>query len=175
MLKKHEKIIRGVINPTHEQTKKAQFSSDTGFYYIIDGYRCVRFAEHINDLPLFEYGENKYNCPKQYERANEVDYDALEIPYTTEQIKSWMKETKKTHRGLKFPFKLGRTVDRLWIGINPKFLIDAMETTRSNILFVPHEGKVLLIKGNGFVWLIMPILLQGFENDKHMTTIGDIL
>ena len=171
MLKKFEKIIKGVINLTHKQTKKAQFSPDTGFYYVTDGYRVVRFADKINDLPLFEDGEKTYNCSRQYELVNEVEYDALEIPYTVEQIKAWRKENAKS----KIPFKLGTFVrtslSSLWIGINPKFLIEAMETTGSNILFIPQKGKQLIMQGNGFDWIIMPVALQGYESDKHMTEI----
>lgn len=171
MLKKFEKIINKVINPKHEQTKKLVFKD--GFYYATDGFRVVRFGieNTIADAPVFEEGEKQYNCKREYEQANEIDYDSLEIPYTIEQIKAWVKETKKIHKGLRVPFKLGTTTDRIWIGINPKFLIDAMETTKSNILFVPHKGKRLLMQGNGFVWLIMPVMLQGYESDKHMTEI----
>lgn len=27
------------------------------------------------------------------------------------------------------------------------------------------------MQGNGFAWLIMPVMLQGYESDKHMTEI----
>lgn len=171
MLNKFEKIIKKVINPNHEQTKKLVFTD--GFYYATDGFRVVQFGVEntIADAPVFEENEKQYNCKRKYEQANETDYDSLEIPYTTEQIKSWVKETKKIHKDLKIPFKLGTTAGRTWIGINPKFLTDAMETTGSNILFVPHKGKGLLMQGNGFAWIIMPIMLQGYESDKHMTEI----
>lgn len=168
MLKKYEKIIKGVLNPTYEQTEKGQFNVDTGFYYVTDGFRCVRFAENINDLPLFKDGEKTYNIPRQYSQANEVEYKALEIPYTIKQIKNW----KKANKGK--PFKLGVTANRQWIGINPKFLTDAMETTGSNVLLIPKRGDKMLMQGNEIDWLIMPIRLQGFERDKTMTEIEEV-
>lgn len=165
MLKKFEKIIKGVFNPTKEQTAKAQFSNETGFYYITDGYRCVRFAENINDLPVYTEKENTYNVPREYSLANEVEYKALEIPYSIKQIKEWKKANKNK------PFKLGVTANRQWIGINAKYLIDAMETTGSNTLLIPKRGYVMLMQGNEIDWLIMPVALQGFERDKTMTEI----
>lgn len=168
MLKKYEKIIKGVLNPKKEQTAKAQFSNETGFYYITDGFRCVRFAENINDLPVCTENEKTYNIPRQYSQANEVEYKALEIPYTIQQIKNW----KKANKGK--PFKLGATANRRWIGINPKYLIDAMETTGSNVLLIPKRGYVMLMQGNEIDWLIMPIQLQGFERDKTMTEIEEV-
>ena len=168
MLKKYEKIIKGVINPKNEQTSKAQFNADTGFYYITDGFRCVRFAENIKDLPLYKDGEKTYNIPRQYSQANEVEYKALEIPYTIRQIKNWGKANEGK------PFKLGVTANRQWIGINPKFLTDAMETTGSNVLLIPKRGYVMLMQGNEIYWLIMPIQLQGFGRDKTMTIIEEV-
>lgn len=173
MLKKYERIIKKMLNPEKEPLSKAQLSPDTGFYYVTDGFRIIRFADVINDLSIFEDGEKYNDCTKWYKQANEVEYDALEIPYTIEQIKAWIKENKKS----KLPFKLGTFVKTSlsshWIGINPKFLIEAMETTGSNILFIPHKGQMMIMKGNNFDWLIMPVALQGFESDKHMTEIKE--
>ena len=49
-----------------------------------------------------------------------------------------------------------------------------METTKSNVVSVPEKGHMLLMQGNGFVWLIMPIALRGDEKDKNMTDIDEV-
>lgn len=172
MLKKYEKIIKSVLNSKDERFANVYLSPETGFYYATDGYRIVRFSEQPNELPV-ETGRTLGECMHIYKTAADTEYSALEIPYYLDQIKAWHKENKKSKKNL--PFKLGvqveTSVEKHYIAINPKFLIEAMEITDSNTIMIPKTGQGLLISGNGFDWIIMPIILQGYESDKHMTEI----
>lgn len=173
MLKKYEKIIKSVLNPKVERFANVYLSPETGFYYATDGYRMVRFSEQPNELPVETEGNTLNICTHTYKTAADTEYFALEIPYYLDQIKAWYKENKKSKK--KLPFKLGVQVEisvgKHYIAINPKFLIEAMEITGSNTIMIPKTGLGLLISGNGFDWIIMPVVCKGFESDKHMTEI----
>lgn len=173
MLKKYEKIIKSVLNSKDERFANVYLSPDTGFYYATDGYRMVRFSGQPNELPVETEGKMLNMCIHTYETAADTEYSALEIPYYLDQIEAWYKKNKKSKRNL--PFKLGvqveTSVGKHYIAINPKFLIEAMEITGSNTIMIPKTGQKLLISGNGFEWIIMPAICEGFKSDKHMTEI----
>jgi hypothetical protein len=174
MLKKYENIIKRVLNPNREDMSKVGF--DRGFYYAFDGYRIAQFEEKPNDLPVYGENEHQPNYKKYAEDAANVNYTELVIPYTVKQIKEWDKENKKIDKNLRLPFKLGvkahfKNGRSFRLGINHKFLTDAMETTGSNKLWIPKYGCCMLMKGNGFVWLIMGIQLS--PEDDTMTEIKE--
>ena len=173
MLKKYEKIIKSVLNSKDERFANVYFSPDTGFYYATDGYRIVRFSEQPNELSVETEGNTLNMCTRTYKTAADTEYSALEIPYYLDQIKAWHKENKKSKKNL--PFKLGvqvkTYVGKHYIAINPKFLIEAMEITGSNTIMIPKTEQGLLISGNGFEWIIMPVRSQGYESDEFMTEI----
>lgn len=173
MLKKYEKIIKNVLNPKDERFANVYLSPDTGFYYATDGYRVVRFSGQPNELPVETEGKILNMCMHIYKTAAGTEYSALEIPYYLDQIEAWYKKNKKSKRNL--PFKLGvqveTSVGKHYIAINPKFLIEAMETTGSNKIMIPKTGQGLLVSGNGFDWIIMPIICKGLKSDEFMTEI----
>lgn len=48
----------------------------------------------------------------------------------------------------------------------------SLEICKTNTVYIPERfGDPLLVSGNDYTWLIMPVMLQGFERDKHMTEI----
>lgn len=173
MLKKYEKIIKSVLNSKDERFTNVYLSPDTGFYHATDGYRVVRFSEQPNELPVETEGNTLNICTRTYETAANTEYSALEVPYYLDQIKAWYKENKKSKKNL--PFKLGvqvkTSVGEYYAAINPKFLIEAMEITGSNTIMIPKTGQGLLISGNGFDWIIMPIACKGLKSDVFMTEI----
>lgn len=176
MLKKCENIIRRLRNPQYPETLKVRMAN--GFYYATDMFRAVRFEDRINDMPLYADNECPLDYDKYFNTAADCEYDALEIPYTASQLKAWCKGEKNKTKCAKIPFRLGAFVrpGRIarWIAVNSDYLIDAMETTKSNIVHIPKENSsMLLMQGNGFVWLIMPVILEGYESDKHMTEIKE--
>lgn len=173
MLKKYEKIIKSVLNPKNERFANVYLSPYTGFYYATDGYRMIRFSEQPNELPVETEGRILGECMHLYKTTADTEYSALEIPYYLDQIKTWHKENKKSKKNL--PFKLGvqveTSVGKHYVAINPKFLIEAMEITGSNTIMIPKTGQGLLISGNGFDWIIMPIACKGLKSDAFMTEI----
>ena len=170
MLKKHETIMKRAMCPDKNDLAKVGF--ENGFYYAANGYLIVRSEDRPSTLPIFDDTENHPNYSKYFETACDVPYHDVTIPYTVQEIRDWIKDCRK--RALRFPFKLGTRDSTYWVGINPKFLADAMETTKSNVVSVPEKGHMLLMQGNGFVWLIMPIALRGDEKDKNMTDIDEV-
>lgn len=185
MLKKNIKVVKGVLNSRKDQMAKVGFVD--GNYYACDGFRLVRFAEYV-ELPMFGNSEKHPNYLfMMREAANTTDWETIFIPYTVQQIKDWFKkpnstafiydENKKKITRNK-AFYVGKTVEMAYshkvmnVEINPKFLIDAMETTGSNEIKVDSKGKIL-VEGNGFTWLIMPILqdVDDIDHNGKMTEI----
>ena len=166
MTKANLKIIKGCLNSTQEKFSKVGYVD--GYYYATDGYRMVRCEENP-ELPTFTYREIHPNY--KYMMNTDKEFTTINIPYTAKQVKEWYKEYKKKSGGLKTPFVLGFK-GRFWLGINPKFLIDAMETTGSSEIKCENGGASMVVEGNGFLWKIMAVALQGWDKDKHMTEIG---
>lgn len=188
MLKKNIKVIKGVLNPRKDEMAKVGFVD--GNYYACDGFRLVRFAEYV-ELPMFGNLEKHPNyLVVMRDAADTSDWEIIVIPYTVKQIKDWFKKPnsttfiyddykKKVTRNK--AFYVGKTIEMTYshevknVEINPKFLIDAMETTGSNKIMVDSKGKIL-IEGNGFTWLIMPILkdLDEIDHNGKMTIIEEV-
>lgn len=85
MLKKNIKIIKGTLRPEKEIFSKVIPYS--GFYYICDGFRMVRFEELSDELPLFEDNEPRFNVEFSILRAAEQTYREFIVPYPIEVLK----------------------------------------------------------------------------------------
>ena len=177
MLIKNQKIIKSVLNPQKKQFAMVAFDSDTGFYYAMDGYRIVRIEPmefHGAALPIFDINSKLPNYKLYFEDANKSQYKNITIPYTANQIEKWYKENLKA--GNKKVYTFGERINipnrRIWFGINPKFLIDAMRTTGSQIVSIPDKGNKIIIQGKGYVWIICPVACKDdYECNHYMTEI----
>lgn len=172
MQKEYEKIIKSVLNPTKEKFSKVGYVN--GFWYACNGFVIVRCGEQPNDLPIFERNESHPNYEAYVRDCNDNEYEILEIPYTVQQLKEWDKNNRKNK--IKQPFVLGTkyhtSVSSFWLGINVKFLINAMSTTKSNKLKIPKHGAMMIMEGdNGFTWFIMGVQLKPLKINETMTII----
>ena len=167
MLVREKKIIEKFFKATEAAQKmaiaNARFDLVTerdGKFLMVDGFRVLIFTENP-DLPTGG------NAPDIYFRHdNDFDFQdstgnfvELEIPYTIEQIKRWWKWAEKK----RMPFSLGVQAhfyrgDK-YIGINGKFLLEAMELTRSNVIQFTDKGKMRIKSADGrFTYIIMPVV-----------------
>lgn len=185
MTKKNQKIINGILDKEKKNFSKVAFDTDTGFYYATDGFRMVRIevSEMCNaEIPLFTDKDKVVlpNYKRNYQTANEIEYTKVLIPYTIAQIKKWKSANIKADR--KVPFTFGMKINypyrsnrKGWFGINPKYLIEAMETTGSQYIYVPNEGYQFFMEGNGYTWLICAVECKDdSEFNKHMTEIPEM-
>lgn len=178
-MKSNERIVDGLLASGRDKLSKLTYYEDTGFFYASDGFRaaCIEASEiygYKKSFPIFDNHEESMNFDFIYRNAADREYINVEIPYTAQQIMNWYMQNIKNKN--KPPFCLGvKYKDRdFWFGINPTFLVEGMTTTGSNILKVPTEGsETMLMSGKSFTWLIMPIRLQDYEQNKKMTVIGE--
>lgn len=171
MTEREYNIVSGVLVP--DKPECAKFAYDGGYFYGTDMFRMVRLETDVyplilnGKLPVFEDNEKHPDYKRYMIQAAESNYTKLEIPYTPDQIREWEESNDQ-----KIPFKLGIKQGWIYIGLQPSFLADAMETCQTNEVYVPDKLRVpLLISGNGFTWLVMPVMLQGYNRDKVMTKI----
>ena len=181
MLKKDIKIIKSMLNPEKNRISKAFFEG--GFYYVCDGYRMVRWDSSTLDLlgemiagkeasiPLFDESENHCNImPELQVVANINDWQEVKIPYTLKQIKEWYKYMRDDLGRLAFNIGLPIELKGFTsMEINFRYLIDALETTKNFTLKASTKGRRILVEGNGFTWIIMPI---AGKHEPVMTEIG---
>lgn len=158
MLKKNIKIIKRTLNS--EKEKFSKVIPYSGFYYTCDGFRMVRFEELPDELPLFEDNEPHFNVEFGVLRAAEQTYREFVVPYPIEVLKKWRTWLRKNKK--REPYILGMSGEtsnhcKHWFGINISFLIDAIETTGSYVIKVPERYTAMLIEGNGFTWIVMPV------------------
>lgn len=171
MLKKNIKIIKGTLRP--EKEKLAKVVSYGGFYYACDDFRMVRFEELPDELPLFEDNEPHFNVEFGVLRAAEQTYREFVVPYPIEVLKKWRTWLRKNKK--REPYRLGISGktsrgSKHWFGINISFLIDAIETTGSYVIKVPERYTAMVMEGNGFTWIIMPVDVKDGK-DKGETII----
>jgi hypothetical protein len=166
MLVKEKKLVEKFFKGTEAAQKMAvnggRFDLVTeheGKYLLVDGFRVLIFTENP-DLPL---GGNVVNY---FNQDNDADFQdssgnfvELEIPYTLDEIKKWWKWAKPR----RYPFSLGVQISFYsgdkYIGINGKFLIEAMELTKSNVIQFTDKGKMRIRSNDGrFTYIIMPVV-----------------
>ena len=167
MLVKEKKLVEKFFKRAQVAQKmavgNARFDLVTecdGKYFLVDGFRVLIFTENP-DLPIGGtaprlYMDNDNDFDFQDSSGNFVE---KEIPYTLEQIKKWWKWAEKR----RMPFSLGVLVNFYsgdkYIAINGKFLIEAMELTKSNIIQFTNKGKMRIKSADGrFTYIIMPIV-----------------
>lgn len=176
MLKKHEKIIAKVLSPGRDQFAKIGYDKETGFFYATDGYRMVRIdAEHLAStcLPIFDefLGDKHPDYGKYIKPYADMEFETITIPYNLKTLKEWQADNDAHDR--RIPFYLGKRLNgnsfTPYIGIDPRYLIDAIETTGSYDVLIPKKGMQLIMQGNGFLWIICPV--QANCNEDKMTVI----
>lgn len=175
MTKREWKIIQKVLQPNKPGLDK--FAIVGGFYHATDMFRIVRCEEGVYplcdgvEIPIFDDGEKHPDYLMYMRKASMMEYEKLEIPYTPKQIRQWADNYYKTNK-LRVPFNLGAKENRTYIAVNPYYLADSLETCKTSEIYIPNRyGEPILISGNDYTWLVMPIALQGFERDKKMTEI----
>lgn len=181
MTKKNQKIIMGTCNPDESNLAKVAFDTETGFYYAMDGYRLVRveMTEFCGaEIPVFDDNDKVVlpNYKRYVEQANTTNYTMVEIPYTVAQIKKWRSANLKRKESLPFTFgiRINNPYRKVWFGINPKFLTDAMETTGNNRIYIPEKGSNFFMEGNGYLWIICAVECKdSFKSNHSMTEIPE--
>jgi len=175
MTKKNIAIIQRMLSGVHgDRAGLKKIGTDGGFFYAMDGYRLVQFSDCSDDLPLFTE-EEKHLCPnyrRYVEDANRQLYSkTVEIPYKAEDIRRWHKRNLRHDKRIPFCLGINAVNNRTrCFGINGSFLADAMETTKSNRIQIPDDFTSLMIQGNGFTWIIMPVMMEwARECNKTMT------
>lgn len=187
MLVKEKKIVQKIYlsaqitqqNATNKNFRFDLVTENGGKFLITDGYRMLITTENP-DLLLGG------KAAKYFEQDNDFDFQdssgnfvELEIPYTVEQIKAWYKWAKPR----KIPFSLGVQAhfyggDK-YIAINGKFLIEAMELTKSNVIQFTDKGKMRIKSNDGrFTYIIMPVVEDTEKPeinkiDRYMTIIEE--
>ena len=146
-------------NATNKDFRFDLVTEDNGKFLLIDGYRMLITTENP-ELPIggkaTEYFKQDNDFDFQDSSGNFVE---LDIPYSVDQIKSWYKWAKPR----KIPFSLGVVAhfysgDK-YIAINGKFLIEAMELTKSNTIQFTDKGKMRIKSADGrFTYIIMPVV-----------------
>lgn len=167
MLVREKKLVEKFFNCTewaqrNATNKDVHFDRVTerdGKFLLVDGFRVLIFTENP-DLPtggtVYQYFNQDNDADFQDTSGNFVE---LEIPYTVEQIKKWWKWAKEK----RMPFSLGVQGSfykgEKYIGINGKFLIEAMELTKSNVIQFTDRGKMRIKSNDGrFTYIIMPVI-----------------
>lgn len=158
MLKKNIKIIERTLNREKENLSK--IIADNGYFYAMDGYRMVRCEDIPDGLPVFEKNESHPNAEVFMTRAAEQTYREFVVPYPIEALKKWRTWLRKNKK--REPYILGISGEtsnhrKHWFGIDITFLIDAIETTGSYVIKVPERYTAMVMEGNGFGWIIMPV------------------
>ena len=178
MTKREWKIIQKVLQPNKPGLDK--FAIVGGFYYATDRYRLVRCEEGVYplcdgvEIPIYIDDEKHPDYIQYMRKASMMEYEKVEIPYTAKQIRLWADYYYKINK-LRRPFNLGAKEGNVYIGINPYYLADCMETCRTSEIHIPNKyGEPILISGNDYTWLVMPIALLGYDRDKKMTEICEV-
>lgn len=166
MLKKHIKVIEKLIaNRKSSFASKCPVNADfNGKYLYSDAFRFVVIDEKLDiatencNCDMIRFAQDTLS---KFKKETEVA-----IPYTTSQIRKYAKQDNPFYMGV----STGKIIRCTNVGIDPKFLADAMETTKSNVVQIDEKGR-MIIQGNGFKWYILPIIRETLC--QEMTAIGE--
>lgn len=164
MLKKYIKVIENLIavGKSGVCANKCPINAEfNGKYLYADGYHCVIVDEKL-DIPT--QNGAVYTIGKSVEEFSEIS--EILIPYNAVQIRKFAKQREPFYLGV----STGGIIHCTSVGINPTFLADAMETTKSNAVKISDKCH-MVIEGNGFKWFIMPIMRQTLR--QEMTVIEE--
>lgn len=146
MLKKHIKVIEKLV----ASRKSGVFSSKcpvnadfNGKYLYSDAFRFVVIDEKL-DIATENCGCGTLRYAQDMLKQFKSEIEVV-IPYTTSQIRKYAKQDNPFYMGV----STGEIIRCTNVGINPKFLADAMETTKSNAVKISNKGH-MVIEGNGF-------------------------
>lgn len=175
MTKVNERIIKKVLGKDKKHPELHKVGYQDGYWYATNGYVLVRMENQPQLLPLF--GDNEVRQPNyrfMMNNAAKKKFKNIFIPYRVDEIKAWKDyyELQGKHMAFKLGEKIKSNGDDIYLGVNPNFLIWAMETTKSNEIKVPYGSTAMIMEGNNLTWLIMPIHLPDYYlNPETMTEI----
>lgn len=149
MTKKNEKIINDMLSRISKEQFRKGCIIDNRFV-MTDGYIFL-VSDEIPNIPLFEEDDYKLNYKSLLQvQINMLRSRKIDVSFSSSEIKK-----------LKKPYYLGIKTKGYSICINPLFLSEAMELTKTRTIYIADKyiGS-LMLTGNGITVFIMPILKE---------------
>ena len=146
-------IIENIINGISDTNYKGIFLLKNK-YILTDGFRIITFKNGTSDNEIIE----KYKIqPNKVNQNLKFDFDEKNNIEIKLDDKNKIKEHIKLYPTSPY---IIRHNDKEY-GINPRYLLEAMELTKSNSIWVSEDVlKTYLIKGNDYNYYILPIKLN---------------
>ena len=166
MTKKNEKIINGMLSRIIKEQFRKGCIIDNRFV-LTDGYIFL-VSDEVPNIPLYNEPDDVLNfkCLLQVQ-ANMMRSRKIDVSYSSSAIREWHKQNGRT------PYYIGAKAKGYSIGVDPLFLSEAMELTKSKTIYVADKySGSLMLKGNGVTIFIMPILVQ--SDTAEETTIKEV-
>ena len=153
----------GARNPALDGIWKAD-----GYYNICDSHRILRLKKDRPEIPHLQYEGDKIKVGSLMEQSiNDCNKVILPIPEIAE-VKAFLASEKARIKGKKGaaarPFIIKDEKDRPLIGIDPQFIIDAIEALPGAVWYGSNDIKPVYIVGEEGDSLLLPCRIRNAEN-----------
>lgn len=152
-----DSIIENMINGINDVNYKGIFLFKN-MYILTDGFRIITFKSETDNKRIIEKYKIQSNNINQKLNFNFDETNNIEIKIDDiDKIKEHISLHPKTPYIIKYNDKE--------YGVNPEYLIEAMELTKSNSIWVSDDTlKTYLVKGEKYNYYILPIKLNNSKN-----------
>lgn len=148
MIKKQETIINRLWRRLDECGRVAYkgFNKDeSGEYYYFSDHMVIKTSE--------QYGAEAKSFPTVIKLMSQDTSSYKSATLNLDDLKAWKKELPKDKKD--YPYIINDE-----IGVNISYLIDAVEFTRSNVVYYDKPNQSMYIYGKTASAAIMPIRLN---------------
>lgn len=148
MIKKQEAIINRLwrrLDKCGQSSYKGFNKDESGEYYYFSDHMVIKTSE--------QYGEETIAFPIDIKLMNQDTSSYKSATLNLDDLKVWKKELPKDKKGC--PYIINDE-----IGVNISYLIDAVEFTRSNVVYYDKPNQAMYVYGETASAAIMPVRLN---------------
>lgn len=138
-----------------------------GYYNICDGHRILRLVKDRPELPKLQYEGQKYNVKAIMDGSiNDAEKVIIEAPDIV-SVKTFLAAEKARIKGVKGasvkPYIIKDPAGRPLIGLNPQFIIDALEALPGAVWYGSADNKPVYIVSEDGDSLLLPVFIRNAE------------
>lgn len=138
-----------------------------GYYNICDGHRILRLVKDRPELPKLQYEGQKFNVKAIMDGSiNDAEKVIIEAPDIV-SVKTFLAAEKARIKGVKGasvkPYIIKDPAGRPLIGLNPQFIIDALEALPGAVWYGSADNKPVYIVSEDGDSLLLPVFIRNAE------------
>ena len=138
-----------------------------GYYNICDSHRILRLVKDRPELPKLQYEGQKFNVKSIMDATiNDTEKVIIEAPDIV-SVKTFLAAEKARIKGIKGasvkPYIIKDPAGRPLIGLNPQFIIDALEALPGAVWYGSADNKPVYVVSEDGDSLLLPVFIRNTD------------